>query len=253
MTMPERKPQPTRRVLLACCGLGAIVCVGALAEVLRSRRLDPIDVDAVISQLGNPDITVQHDAQWTLVRKGRIPLLRALRDASPEVRASAAHALGLLRDPETTMELLHALNDEYNYTRMWSAFSLGEMGDVTVSQALVDRMYMEADPNVRVYIMEALVKLRADDTVPHMIAQLADVDEYVVSHAVAAIVALGGADTIAHLLPLTHDSDVPRRKAAIYCICALDGEVGVMRVPYSEALEFAWEWWHSEGERKYSK
>ena len=49
---------------------------------------------------------------------------------TPEVRSHAAEALGHIGDKKATKALLRGLNDRSAKVRLWSAFALGEIGDL---------------------------------------------------------------------------------------------------------------------------
>jgi HEAT repeat protein len=65
-------------------------------------------------------------------KRALIPLLEVLRDVKGEssVRAHAAEALAFLRRSEAVSSLINSLKDESSEVRFWSAYALGEVGDV---------------------------------------------------------------------------------------------------------------------------
>jgi HEAT repeat protein len=132
----------------------------ALNVSVRTSTPSSDDIEGLIRQLGENDVTVTHRAKWQLVRHGRRPMLCALKENNPTIRANAAHALALLQDPEAVPELIEALDDEDEYARYRIVYALGELRDDRADAELI--RVAEADPSkfVQDAAREALEKIR---------------------------------------------------------------------------------------------
>ncbi len=67
-------------------------------------------------------------------------LIGALSDPEDEVRSKAAHALGELKDPRATPYLISLVKDQYMWARIFSVWAIGELGDPRGVNALVAAM-----------------------------------------------------------------------------------------------------------------
>jgi HEAT repeat protein len=65
------------------------------------------------------------------------PLIQALKDENPDIRASAANALGYIGDIRAVEPLILALNDDLREVRMNAAMALGKIGDSRALQPLI--------------------------------------------------------------------------------------------------------------------
>jgi hypothetical protein len=134
------------------------VCL-VIGGITASHRRVPDDVPSLIEMLGNNDMQLQAEAQQKLVLRGKDPLLQALRHPSPGVRANAAHGLGLLHDRSAEGNLLESAVDSDPHVRMWSAYSLGEIGSAR-ALPILERLSNDPEAIVRMHAEEALEKLR---------------------------------------------------------------------------------------------
>ena len=89
-------------------------------------------------------------------------LVKALADASPEVRRQAARGLGEARSPDAVTPLLEELRDEESDIRTEAAEALGKIGDPRVLDPLVDAL---EDPDIRVQIsaIRALAEMGGEE------------------------------------------------------------------------------------------
>lgn len=137
--------------------LVAIVLASFAAYWSEDKRL-PDDVPTLIELMGDNDMAVHTDAARKLMKLGKEPFLTALHHKNPNVRAVAAHFLGLLHDPSVQATLIESANDPDHYVRMWSAFSLGVIGNEkslpTLTALTKDKVEV-----VRVDAQEAIAKL----------------------------------------------------------------------------------------------
>jgi HEAT repeat protein len=137
-----------------------------IAELLVS--FGPRAVPALIDALG--DESSANMRVWAAQILGRIgvvsaeaPLVQRLRDRSEQVRMSAAEALGNLRLPQSTRELMHlALHDPVGPVRAEAARALGRIGDESSLDALLALL---SDPDfwTRMRVIEAIELIRPRD------------------------------------------------------------------------------------------
>jgi HEAT repeat protein len=181
-----------------------------LIEALRARRESDRDRAArVLWRIGPPAVN---------------PLLAVLqeRNASPDLRAAAAHALGMIRDTSAITGLTSLLRDNRYFVREQAARALGQMGEPAVDMLLemagsstpatreaaiealgvagtvraVDRVIealSDANPNVRSVAVRALGESASDRAVPHLMAVLRDDSSALRGQAAASLARLGAA------------------------------------------------------------
>jgi len=121
-------------------------------------------------------------------------LIPLLEDQDPQMRATAAQALGKIAAPDAAAALLRSLNDTDPAVRAMSAWALGNLGEDVLDQAGVE------------------LARRMDDPSPA-----------VKQAAAQALGAVGSTQTIVELLTerLTH-SDVETRRAAVQALTWLE-------------------------------
>lgn len=87
---------------------------------------------------------------------------------SQQIRADryyAAHLLGDLKDSRAVPILIGLLHDrDVRYVVPWA---LAEIGDSRANQPMIDLLH-DDDPSFRVYVIQALVKLRAKGALPRL-------------------------------------------------------------------------------------
>ncbi len=132
--------------------------VGALADPSRwsairvAEILISVGSEAVDELLAAFDTLPQNGRVSALDVLGRIRGLRALGlmkscllDPHPDIRARAAHGLGLIGDPGTTPDLVAALQDQEWPVRAMAAKSLGRLGEpsaiLPLREAMKDRRW----------------------------------------------------------------------------------------------------------------
>ncbi len=112
------------------------VMVASIVAYNYEDKSLPIDIPALIEMMGDNDISRHMAAARKLKTYGKAPFLIAIKHENPNVRAVAAHFLGLLKDPSVQDVLIEASKDPDPYVRMWTAFSLGQIGDTKALPAL---------------------------------------------------------------------------------------------------------------------
>ena len=120
---------------------------------------------------------IEGTPSWALARiqdkRSLEPLTVGLKDGNWIVRATAASAVGLLRDPETGRQLIPLLNDENCFVRMTATAALGIVGDRKAAPALANAL-KDDDLMVRVTAARALRKLKDPGTIPPLVKALKD-------------------------------------------------------------------------------
>ncbi len=86
------------------------------------------------------------------------PLVRALSDEAPEVRAAAAKWLGRLKDSRAVEPLMAAVTDKHSEVRESAVRSLRALGDARAVQTLLDAL-SDQDEFVRNEANQALIEL----------------------------------------------------------------------------------------------
>ncbi|HUF90220.1 MAG TPA: peptidylprolyl isomerase [Gemmatimonadota bacterium] len=132
-------------LLLAALAVGP---ARAQADLRQPRAGRPAD-----GLLERPDLQRLVDAQTA---RDPGPLIRALEDPDPVVRARAAFALGSVQDVAAVPALLATLGDPDARVRADAAFALGQTADSTAERALLEALGSEADPDVRAELLDAL-------------------------------------------------------------------------------------------------
>jgi len=132
--------------------------VGALAD---PSRWSAIRVAEILISVGSEAVDELLAAFDTLPQNGRVSALdvlgrirglcalglmkSCLLDPHPDIRARAAHGLGLIGDPGTTPDLVAALQDQEWPVRAMAAKSLGRLGDpsaiLPLREAMKDRRW----------------------------------------------------------------------------------------------------------------
>ena len=112
---------------------------------------------------GRPDDGLRNDADLQALvdaqtRRDVAPLIEALANPDPLVRARAAFGLASVQDERARSHLLGLLEDDDARVRADAAFALGQLSDTTGTEALVERLDEESDSEVRLRLIEAAGK-----------------------------------------------------------------------------------------------
>ena len=135
------------------------VIFGVAVAYHREVQGLPDDTSSLIEMMGSNDEEVHRAAANKLRMRGKEPFLNAIKNENPDIRARAAHFLGLWKDPSVKDALIQAAKDPDPYVRMWVAFSLGEIGDPDVLPTLNELM-KDQDEKVRRHSKEAIERIR---------------------------------------------------------------------------------------------
>jgi HEAT repeat protein len=141
-------------------------------------------------------------------------LVVALSDEDASVRAAVARALGLMRSPDGTKELSRVLRDDPDpQVRQSAAVALGFIGDRSAAGALTAAL--KDHPGVRYAACQALSSLRDPSAVPALSEALKDPEANFRRAAAQSLGEIGDAAAVPALRPLLKDDDIGVRTAAV--------------------------------------
>ena len=133
------------------------------------RRMGARAVEPLLAALEDEDPALRARAATLLGQIGdgraRVPLLMALVDEEPAVRTSAVLALARFRDREIVEAALYVLGDKDMAVRAAAAGALGELKDAAATEALIARL-QDDEVAVQQAAAEALGKIGDWKAVP---------------------------------------------------------------------------------------
>lgn len=138
------------------------------------------------------DVPLRTRTRWLeneLVARARQsvrPLITALHDPDPEMRAGAADVLGRIGAVSSIRPLSELVGDEDPWVRARAAAALGMIPHVRSVDALIEAL-SHPDPTVRWYAAEGLAHNPSPRSVPHLIRVLDDANLQVRTHAARAL------------------------------------------------------------------
>ncbi len=138
--------------------------VAALKDSLRALKAVPVLEQRLVDSGSSEEQKVLAcTGLRALHEKSAIPpLVSALKDQSPRVRAAAALALGVIAPAEAEAALLTALSDSDEDVRYFAADALGDVRTAAVRQAIEARLAVEKSPVARSALLAARNKLDRD-------------------------------------------------------------------------------------------
>ncbi len=135
---------------------------------------------------------------------------RMLEDPDPDVRAKAAQRLSDLEDPAAIQLLIRLLKKDADRRVRWrAAYALGEFGEIGFDEAfeaIVGRLPLEKDWNVRRIIVMAL-RHWDDRAVAPLIDALSDPAPYVRRYAAMTLGFKKSKDALRHLDRLSKEDE----------------------------------------------
>src|SRR5688572_13425870 len=200
----------------------------------ESTRLTPVqrEIERQRQRLGSLEVEERRDALMRLANLRRPEASRAaaaaLNDASPTVRAAAAHALISLPNQEAAPLLLPLLKDKEEFVRREVAFALGATRHPSAISALVDLLNRDKQRSVRAAAAVALGEI-GDGAAGPALSQIitgdsskkqksrSDEEEFVVRSAVRSLGLIGSRAAVPALIgALQNESNSidTRREAA---------------------------------------
>ena len=161
---------------------------GNLLPWLQSSNRSALEINAAINALPNDggqvaipalknllkhdDATVRVNAMNTLTRMNAIDsadYLARANDSVNAIRASSSTNLGMMKITEAAVILAKGLTSDGNpHVRRMCAISLGLLADPAHGPVLTDAL-ADANPGVRRYAAEALVKINYTRAIPHFL------------------------------------------------------------------------------------
>lgn len=140
-------------------------------------------------------------------------LILALNDQDPRVREAAALALGRLGDGESGTALTAHLADTAESVRMASALALGEIEFALDREAQILAVLRHRQESARIAATWALLSLDSVSLTGDLITALRDPDARVRQGAAAALGETGNAGGVSHLLALLRTDGAPSVRA----------------------------------------
>ncbi len=193
----------------------AAAAVPALVQMLGSEAEFPsmllmISSHAPITHSCSSECTFGGEAAETLARIGQTSddLLACLKSADWRTRANAARAIGGLKDPRATGELIALLerNDESWEVKGNAALALGLIGEERAAQPLISAL-RDQNARVRAAAATALGEIQAPGSLQALIAALKDRDPEVRRNAAGSVGRMGGAAAVEPLVQMLQDED----------------------------------------------
>ena len=198
--------------VVTCC-----VMFTAFVAGQESTRLTPIqrEIARQRQRLDSLEVEERRDALMRLQNLKRPEASRAavaaLNDASPTVRAAAAHAVISLPNHEAATLLLPLLKDKIEFVRREVAFALGTARHPSAISALVDLLNRDKQPSVRAAAAIALGDIGDTSAVPALTQIIAGEtskkkksknaeDEFVVRSAVRSLGQIGSRAAVPALI-----------------------------------------------------
>lgn len=179
-------------------GTATVIGPGGQAWEVETRRdLRRVYAAAILGEIGDP-AAVQ-------------PLVRALRDASDDLRCQASGALAKFGS-EAVEPLTAMLTDGNPEVRIVAAGVLGDTGDPAAIEPLINAL-RDRDPDVRGAAGGALIRM-GDAAVDPLIMATKDADSNVRLYAAGALKYIGDPRAIDTLRNLTLDEDADVRSVA---------------------------------------
>ena len=203
----DRDPVVRYHVAEALIAQGA-VAVPPVVDILRSpREGDRERAARVLSRIGAPSVD---SLIGVLQEKG----------TEPEMRASAAYALGVIGDKRAISSLTLLLRDERYFVRQQAARALSQMGE-----AALDQLFEMADSSTastREVAIEALGSSGSSTrAIDRVVGALADSNPNVRAAAVRALGESGSERAVAPLLTLMRDESSTMRSQASVSLARL--------------------------------
>ncbi|MCS6294667.1 MAG: HEAT repeat domain-containing protein [Nitrospira sp.] len=194
---------------------------------------DPESVSRRLSELlGDPDPEVRRTAAEALGKIGHqsanSTLIAALADRDPRVRATAALALGRVNDQMSGAALVEHLEDPSEAVRRASALALGEVGVSAAHEGQILQALRNSDVSTRVAASLALLSLDTVSFSTDLVAGLKDSDPQVRQGVAAVLGETGDVRSLPSLVGLLkNDADAGVRAEAAFRLGKV-GDTGVL-------------------------
>lgn len=163
-------------------------------------------------------------ADWVAAKR----YVRALSADRPELRMTAANALGDVGDGSVVPALVDALDDSDLRVRARAAHALGQIGDPRAVDPLAARLEAD-DEMLRRAAADALGSLATDRALAALLDLLEDDTESLRRLAASALGNASSAEPVAALTAALDDESGPVRRAAVFSIIELLSNVPTER------------------------
>ena len=207
----------------------------------EAGRVDAVsDADATLDGMGpikyaeseqvssSPSEAQSQKAQSQANSRMVSALFVALRDSIPDVRVSAAHALGSLNDPRAVEALLQALRSDPDAgVRKMAAWALGEIESPAAVGGLSQAVRSDSSAEVRASAAWALGEIESAEAVEALGAALRDSSVEVRRNAVWALGQIESAKAVEWLIPALQDADVEIRRKATWALGEIENPAAV--------------------------
>ena len=175
-------------------------------------KTSPIPFSTLLANLADPDPQVRRQSIADLMRRRKeraqafAPLQTLLKDPDYQVCTAAVKALGQLGDPRALPTLLPLLTDQKQRARL------------------------------RVAVLQALLRLDQQHSLPHLLTAVQDPSALVCQVALRALVRLDQQQAFSHLLTAVQDPSAQLRQAAVRELSNLDDArvVGLLSAALSD-------------------
>lgn len=194
---------------------------------------DPESVSRRLSELlADPEPEVRRTAAEALGKIGHqsanSPLIGALADRDPRVRAAAALALGRVNDQMSGAALVEHLSDPSDAVQRASAMALGEMGVSAAHVGQILQALRNPDVSTRVAASQTLLSLDTVSFSTDLVAALTDSDAQVRQGVAAVLGETGDMRSLPSLVGLLkNDADAGVRAEAAFRLGKV-GDAGVL-------------------------
>jgi HEAT repeat protein len=184
-----------------------LVCSIVAGCYLDVPPADPDIVSArLVELLTDPDPDMRRTAAEALGKIGRqsskAGLVSALHDREARVRAAAALSLGRLGDRESGPALVESLSDPAEVVRRAAALALGEIELLPVSQAQIGAKLRQSDDDGRLAASRALLGLDTVSFSNELVRALHETNSEIRQGVAAVLGETGDVRAVPHLLAL---------------------------------------------------
>ncbi|WP_427157471.1 HEAT repeat domain-containing protein [Aliinostoc sp. HNIBRCY26] len=182
-------------------------------------------INGLLKLLKNSEPNVRSSAAFALGKIGAevaIPdLLQLFKDSDDRVRSSAANVLDQIGSEVAIPDLLQLFKDSDDRVRSSAANALGKIGaEVAIPDLL--QLLKDSESNVRSSAADALGKIGAEVAIPDLLQLLKDSESNVRSSAADALGKIGAEVAIPNLLQLLKDSEYNVRSSSAFAL----GQIG---------------------------
>jgi len=197
--------------------LGAVLGASGIGDSSRAAGQEPSRYEPLILTDTGRD-ALRNLALWEDQRvTGDGALFEYLASSDALVRLRAVEVIGRIQDPSDALTIVPMLADPDEHVVKEAIFALGQIGEDTVSVALVD-FCTRAKPDQLTLGMEALGKIGGPDAVNFLMETLHDFHASIRAEATLALARAEDPTAIPNLLIAIHDPDAEAAAWAIYAL-----------------------------------